>query len=237
MKYSLEVNDLTKSFGKRTVVDHISFSVEKGEAYGILGHNGAGKTTAIECILGLRQPDEGSANILGKDARNNRKELFEHVGVQLQSSSYPANAKVKEICQETAALYQEPADYRKLLHQFGMDQFEKQMIHRLSGGEKQKLSVIIALISKPDIIFLDELTTGLDVEARREVWSILEALKQQGITLILTTHYMEEAAFLCDRILLMKHGKQVVEGSVKEVTGSYKDLEEAYLHYMKEEAQ
>lgn len=234
MEYNLEVHDLTKRFGNRTVVDHLSFSVRKGEAYGILGHNGAGKTTAIESILGLHKLDEGNALILGEHAKEKRKTLFEHVGVQLQASSYPANAKVKEICEEMSALYKEPADYHKLLQQFGMEQFESQMIDKLSGGEKQKLSVIIALLSNPDIIFLDELTTGLDVEARREVWEILKALKQKGITIILTTHYMEEAEYLCDRILLMKQGKKVIEGTVKEVISIHKNLEEAYLKHMKE---
>lgn len=234
MKYNLEVHDLTKRFGNRTVVDHLSFSVREAQAYGILGHNGAGKTTVIESILGLHKLDEGSAWILGESAKEKRKTLFEHVGVQLQASSYPDNAKVKEICEEMSALYKEPADYHKLLQQFGMEQFESQMIDKLSGGEKQKLSVIIALLPNPDIIFLDELTTGLDVEARREVWEILKALKQKGITIILTTHYMEEAEYLCDRILLMKQGKKVIEGTVEEVISTHKNLEEAYLKHMKE---
>lgn len=210
------------------------FSVREAQVYGILGQNGAGKTTAIESILGLRKLDEGSALILGEPAKEKRKTLFEHVRVQLQASSYPANAKVKEICEEMSALYKKPTDYHKLLQQFGMEKFESQMIDKLSGGEKQKLSVIIALLPNPDIIFLDELTTGLDVEARREVWGILKASKQKGITIALTTHYMEEAEYLCDRILLMKQGKKVIEGTIKEVISTHKNLEEAYLKHMKE---
>ena len=236
MDKCIEVKDLTKIFEARKVVDQLSFDVYVGEVYGILGHNGAGKTTTIESILGLNQPDCGSALIFGKNARKERKTLFERIGVQLQASYYQDNIKVIEVCEEIAALYQNPADYHQLLHQFQLDTFQNQYVDQLSGGEKQKLSLAVALIPQPEIIFLDELTTGLDVVARREVWNILKNLKEKGMTIVLTTHYMEEAQYLCDRILLLKQGEKVVEGTVNDImqSGPYQNLEEAYLTLMEE---
>lgn len=234
---NIEVSDITKTYNGRTVVDRLSFSVNKGEVFGLLGHNGAGKSTTIDCILGLTKPDSGSARILGQDAAKNRKTLFEHVGVQLQQEAHANNIRVCEVCEEAAALYQEPADYHALLKQFQLEAFEKQKVDQLSGGERQKLSVVVALIPNPEVIFLDELTTGLDVAARREVWHILKALKQKGMTIFLTTHYMEEAENLCDRVLILKQGRKLCEGSVEEIIASspYAHLEEAYLWYSEEE--
>lgn len=234
MDICIEVSHLMKIYNGRKVVNDLSFCVQKGEVFGILGHNGAGKTTIIECILGLHHLDKGYAKIWNKDAKQERKTLFERVGVQLQVNHYQDNIKVKEVCEETTALYQQPADYHQLLQQFQLDQYENQYVEKLSGGEKQKLSVVVALIPNPEIIFLDELTTGLDVSARREVWNILKDLKEKGMTIVLTTHYMEEAEFLCDHILLIKNGQKVMEGTVQEVIqqGNYKNLEEAYLSFM-----
>lgn len=236
MDYCIEVDHLTKIFNGRKVIDDLSFSVESGEVFGILGHNGAGKTTTIETILGLHKPNQGKTRINGKEVHQERQVLFEKIGVQLQASHYQDNIRVDEICEETAALYKQPADYHQLLKQFQLDQFEKQYVDKLSGGEKQKLSVVIALIPNPKIIFLDELTTGLDVSARREVWNILKSLKQKGMTIILTTHYMEEAEFLCDHILFIKDGHKVIQGTVQEVIqqGRFKNLEDAYLTFMEE---
>lgn len=238
MSKCIEVKNLTKIFKGRTVVDHLSFSVQEKEVFGLLGHNGAGKSTTIETMLGLKKADDGSASILGKNPARHRKELFERVGVQLQASNYQNNIKVEEICQELSVLYKRPADYHELLRRFRLDQFEKAQVNKLSGGEKQKLSVVLALIPCPEIVFLDELTTGLDTAARREVWRIVKRLKEDGTTIFLTTHYMEEAESLCDRICLIKEGKKIVEGTVEEVIekSPYDNLEEAYLWYMGEEA-
>lgn len=237
MEHVIQVHNLTKQYQARTVVNHLSFEVKKGEVYGILGHNGAGKTTTIECILGLHRPQDGYAKIFHMDANQHRKTLFEKIGVQLQASSYQNNIKVKEVCEETAALYRNPADYESLLKQFHLSTFKDQFVEKLSGGERQKLSIVVALIPQPDVLFLDELTTGLDVEARRDVWKILKSLKQQGMTMILTTHYMEEAEYLCDRVLLLNHGNMVKEGTIDHVItdSGCKNLEEAYLYYMKKE--
>lgn len=236
-KNCIVVKNATKSYSGRKVVDDLSFEVKKGEVFGLLGHNGAGKSTTIEMILGLKKPDAGALTIFGLQALKHRKEVFEKVGVQFQSSAYQAAIRVDEVCEEYASLYQKPADYRVLLDQFGLTKLLKSPVMKLSGGERQRLSVVLALIGNPEIIFLDELTTGLDVAARREVWKTLKNLKEQGLTIFLTTHYMEEAENLCDRLCLIKSGKKVTEGTVEEVIrlSPYENLEEAYLWYMGEE--
>ena len=234
---SVSVSDLTKSFGGRKVVDALSFTVKKGEVFALLGHNGAGKSTTIDLILGLKAPDEGTVTVLGMNAAKNRKQVFEQVGVQLQSTRYQTNITVEEACIEYASLYADPADYPKLLEQFGLGTLRKNFVSKLSGGERQKLSVVLALIGKPEIVFLDELTTGLDVVARREVWRTLKQLESQGLTIFLTTHYMEEAEALCDRVCIIKSGKKVAEGTIDEViaVSGQNDLEDAYLFFMGEE--
>ena len=235
----ISVRNLTKSFGHRRVVDGLTFDVAKGEVFALLGHNGAGKSTTIDLILGLKTPDAGSASILGMQAAQNRKQVFERVGVQLQHTQYQSAITVEEACIEYASLYPDPADYPSLLAQFGLGSLRKSLVAKLSGGERQKLSVVLALIGDPEIVFLDELTTGLDVVARREVWKTLRLLKSQGLTIFLTTHYMEEAEKLCYRICLIKNGCKLTEGSVAEVVAAspYQNLEEAYLWYMGEEVE
>ena len=234
---SVSVRNLAKSFAGRRVVDDLSFDVQKGEVFALLGHNGAGKSTTIDLILGLKTPDGGSAKLLGMDAAKNRKQVFERVGVQLQHTQYQPNITVEEACIEYASLYDAPADYPALLEQFGLGTLRKSFVSKLSGGERQKLSVVLALIGIPELVFLDELTTGLDVVARREVWRTLKQLKERGLTIFLTTHYMEEAEALCDRVCIIKLGKKVAEGTVGEVVtaSGRKDLEEAYLFFMGEE--
>ena len=234
---AVSVRNLTKSFSGRRVVDDLSFDVQKGEAFAMLGHNGAGKSTTIDLILGLKAPERGSAKILGMDAAKNRKQVFERVGVQLQNIRYQPNISVEEACIEYASLYADPANYPKLLERFGLGTLRKSFVSKLSGGERQKLSVVLALIGSPEIVFLDELTTGLDVAARREVWRTLKQLKDRGLTIFLTTHYMEEAEALCDRVCIIKSGKKVTEGTIDEVitASGQKNLEDAYLFFMGEE--
>lgn len=236
MRECIKVENLTKKYKGRTVVDALNFTVEEGEVFGLLGHNGAGKTTTIETILGLKKVESGSVRIWEKNPRKHRKELFEKIGVQLQASNYQPLIRVDEICKEFSALYKNPRDYKELLREFGLDKFEKAQVVKLSGGEKQKLSIVLALISEPKLIFLDELTTGLDTVARRDVWNSLRGLKEKGTTIVLTTHYMEEAKNLCDRVMLIKDGKKVIEGTVEEVISNspYNNMEEAYLWYMNE---
>ena len=169
--------------------------------------------------------------------RGGKKHHLERVGVQLQSTQYQTSITVEEACIEYASLYTAPADYPKLLEQFGLGTLRKSFVSRLSGGERQKLSVVLALIGSPEIVFLDELTTGLDVVARREVWRTLKQLKEQGLTIFLTTHYMEEAEALCDRVYIIKSGKKVAEGAIDEVIAAsgQKNMEDAYLFFMGEE--
>ena len=235
---TVSVNNLTKAFSGRTVVDNLSFQVEKGQVFALLGHNGAGKSTTIDLILGLKAPEGGSARLLGMDAASHRKQVFERVGVQLQNTQYQSNITVDEACMEYASLYAAPADYPRLLERFGLGPHRKSFVSKLSGGERQKLSVVLALIGNPELVFLDELTTGLDVVARREVWRTLKQLKEQGLTIVLTTHYMEEAEALCDRVCILRSGKKVAEGTIGEIIAAsgQKNLEEAYLFYMGEEA-
>lgn len=230
----IRVKNLQKSYAGRKVVDNLSFDVKKGQVFGLLGHNGAGKSTTIDLILGLKEPDDGLAEILGKKVSKNREEIFEKVGVQLQQTQYQSNITVLEACIEYGSLYADAADYEELLNQFGLWGLKKSLVSKLSGGERQKLSVVLALIGNPEIVFLDELTTGLDVVARREVWRTLKALKEKGLTIVLTTHYMEEAEVLCDRLCLIKGGKEVISGTVEEIIqkSGKKNLEEAYLFYM-----
>lgn len=233
----IQVKNLTKSFSGRKVINDLSFEVNKGEVFALLGHNGAGKSTTIDLILGLKCPDEGNATILGMDAAKHRKKVFEKVGVQLQHTEYQNMMTVEEACIEYASLYKKPSDYKKLLHLFGLSDLKKSYINKLSGGEKQKLSVVLALIGNPEIVFLDELTTGLDVAARREVWRTLKHLKEKGLTIFLTTHYMEEAQALCDHVCIIKSGEKVIEGTIAEIVNASgkTDLEEAYLYFMGEE--
>ena len=234
---SVSVKNLTKSFSGRRVVDNLSFDVQKGEVFALLGHNGAGKSTTIDLILGLKAPEEGFAKILGTNAAKNRKKVFEKVGVQLQNTQYQPNITVEEACIEYASLYSAPAEYRQLFEQFGLNSLKKSFVSKLSGGERQKLSVVLALIGEPEIVFLDELTTGLDVVARREVWRTLKQLKERGLTIFLTTHYMEEAEALCDRVCIIKSGKKVAEGTIDEIitASGQRNLEDAYLFFMGEE--
>ena len=233
----IQVKNLTKSFSGRKVINDLSFEVNKGEVFALLGHNGAGKSTTIDLILGLKCPDEGNATILGMDAAKHRKKVFEKVGVQLQHTEYQNMMTVEEACIEYASLYKKPSDYKKLLHSFGLSDLKKSYINKLSGGEKQKLSVVLALIGNSEIVFLDELTTGLDVAARREVWRTLKHLKEKGLTIFLTTHYMEEAQALCDHVCIIKSGEKVIEGTIAEIVNASgkTDLEEAYLYFMGEE--
>ena len=233
----IQVKNLTKSFSGRKIIQDLSFEVHKGEVFALLGHNGAGKSTTIDLILGLKSPDEGNAAILGMNAAKHRKKVFEKVGVQLQHTEYQNLMTVEEACMEYASLYEKPSDYKALLHSFGLSDLKKSYINKLSGGEKQKLSVVLALIGNPEIVFLDELTTGLDVAARREVWRTLNHLKEKGLTIFLTTHYMEEAQALCDRVCLIKSGEKVIEGTIAEIVkaSGKTNLEEAYLYFMGEE--
>jgi len=237
MTKPLIVKGLTKSYGSVSALEGLELEVEKGEIFGLLGHNGAGKTTGIECMLGIKRPDAGTVLLLGMDPASDRKRLFERVGVQFQETGYHDKIRVSEMCGMTQALYRDPADWRELLSTFGLTGLEKRTVSELSGGERQRLSVLLALIPKPEIVFLDELTTGLDSKARRDVWKYLEKLKAGGLTVLLTSHHMDEVEALCDQILILRRGRTVTRGTVRELVAQSpcETLEEAYLWYSGEE--
>ena len=234
---AIEVKDLVKTFGEKRAVDKLSFTVEKGTIFGLLGHNGAGKSTTIDCLLGTQKYDSANVTLLGKDPRKERKKLFQYVGVQFQEAAFQNQLKVKEICEITHSLYEKPIDWVNTLDEFGLSAKINSFLATLSGGEKQKLCIILAIMGNPEIIFLDELTTGLDPKARREVWRYLLMLKEKGVTIFLTSHYMDEVETLCDQILVLKNGREVASGTVKDIVEeSKKDtLEEAFLTLIGEE--
>lgn len=237
MQAIISATNLKKSFGGKVAVDDIRLSVHKGETFGLLGANGAGKSTTVECLVGVKKPDSGQIRLIGKEPRVNRKTLFQHVGVQFQESRYQDKVKVDELCRMTASLYRQPADYLLLLNAFGLSEKSSSFIEDLSGGQKQRLFIVLALMPNPEVVFLDELTTGLDVKTRREVWGHLKEMKQRGVTVFLTSHYMDEVEELCDRIAIMKQGRIVITGTVEEVKRSqdFESLEQAYLCYAEEE--
>lgn len=233
MEKVLQVQNLSKSYGSVAAVSGLSLSVARGEVFGLLGPNGAGKSTSIECMLGVKKASVGTVEILGINPSEGRKTLFERVGVQFQETGYQDKIRVEEVCRMTAALYRKPADWQRLLAVFDIQGLGKQEVSQLSGGERQRLSVLLALIPNPELVFLDELTTGLDTRARREVWQYLKELKKGGLTIVLTSHFMDEVEVLCDRALILKKGEPQICGTIEEITeGSpCSCFEEAYLWY------
>lgn len=205
----IEVHDLTKSYGDQTVVDHVSFSVEEGEIFAILGPNGAGKTTTVESIAGLRSPDSGNIQVFGLDPLRDRVELRKRLGVQLQESRFQDRIKVREVVETFASFYPDPLDGSAMLGRLGLGGKEGTLYSKLSGGQQQRLSIAVALVGRPRMVILDELTTGLDPQARRDAWSLIEELRDSGVTVLLVTHFMEEAERLADRLALIDGGRLV----------------------------
>ena len=238
METVISVQNLHKAYGEKKAVDGISFHVKKGTIFGLLGHNGAGKSTTLECILGTKTFEKGSVLLLGQSPHQNRQALFQRVGVQFQNAAYPSKIKVGEICAITASLYKSAPDANRLLKEFGLWDKQKSPVDSLSGGERQKLDILLAVMHQPEVVFLDELTTGLDPMARRGVWQTILNLKAKGTTVLLTSHYMDEVEHLCDRIAVIKHGRILIEGTVQEVihqSGTH-SMDDAFLHFAKEEA-
>ncbi|MQA07450.1 MAG: ATP-binding cassette domain-containing protein [Pseudonocardiaceae bacterium] len=205
----VEVQNLQKRYRDTVAVRDVSFTVEEGEIFGILGPNGAGKTTTVECIEGLRTPDSGSISVLGLDPRRDTDELRQLLGVQLQESELPERLKVREALELYASFYRNPADIDELLNDLGLTDKRDTPYQKLSGGQKQRLSITLALIGNPRVAVLDELTTGLDPQARRDTWELIEDVRRRGVTILLVTHFMEEAERLCDRLALIDSGSVV----------------------------
>jgi ABC-2 type transport system ATP-binding protein len=206
---AVEVAHLRKTYGTLVAVDDVSFTVAEGEIFGILGPNGAGKTTAIECAIGLRRPDAGTIRLLGLDPHADPDQVHVIVGVQLQSGALPAKLRVGEILEEYRSFYRDPADVTELLDVLGLAAKRGDYYRSLSGGQRQRLSIALALIGRPRIAVLDEMTTGLDPQARRDTWELIEQIRDRGVTIVLVTHFMEEAERLCDRVALIDHGRVV----------------------------
>lgn len=205
----IEVSHLYKRYRQHVAVQDVSFTVESGEIFGIVGPNGAGKTTTVECVAGLRTPDSGLVRVLGYDPQRDRAALTQRVGVQLQQSQLPEKITVWEALDLYRSFYRTPANVLRLLEDMGLADQHNTAFGKLSGGQKQRLSIALALIGNPEIALLDELTTGLDPQARRDTWQMIEQIRDRGVTILLVTHLMEEAEQLCDRLAVIDTGRVI----------------------------
>jgi ABC-2 type transport system ATP-binding protein len=203
----IQVENLRKVYGRMVAVDGLSFTVERGEIFGLVGPNGAGKTTTMECLAGLRRADGGRLTVLGLDPARQERELRRRVGVQLQQAALPEDIKVWEALDLFAAIYHRSADWAPLLETWGLVDKRNARFASLSGGQKQRLFIALALVNDPELVFLDEITTGLDPQARHGTWELIERLRNEGKTVILVTHFMEEAERLCSRVAIIDHGR------------------------------
>ena len=238
----IQVEGLRKSYGDLKAVDGVSFAVGAGEVFGILGPNGAGKTTTVEILEGMREPDSGTALVNGIDVQKYPREVKKVIGIQLQSSAFFDRLNLAEILDVMASIYRRQINAMELLGTVELSDRAKSLFRDLSGGQKQRFSVASTLVNDPVLLFLDEPTTGLDPQARRHMWELIQRFKSEGRTVLLTTHYMEEAAELCDRVAIMDHGKIVAmdrpaalvdnlisRGFEKERVESLANLEDVFL--------
>lgn len=209
MNAIVRVEGLRKVYGKMTAVDGVSFEVREGEIFGMVGPNGAGKTTTIECLEGLRRPDGGTVRVLGLDPQRDGQALRMRVGMQLQQSNLPDRMRVWEALDLYSSFYPNPVNWETLLEQLGLQEKRNAPFAKLSGGQKQRLFIALALLLDPQLVFLDELTTGLDPQARHAIWDLVREVRGRGKTVYLTTHFMEEAERLCDRVAILDHGRIV----------------------------
>jgi ABC-2 type transport system ATP-binding protein len=203
----IQVRNLHKAYDGVTVVDEVSFDVDEGEIFGLIGPNGAGKTTAIESVIGLRKPDGGSVSVLGLDPQTEARKLGNRIGAQLQQAALPERMKVWEALDLYASFYEKSLPWEPLLEQWGLAEKRNSQFGALSGGQKQRLFIALALLNDPQIVFLDELTTGLDPQARRATWDLIRAIREQGKTVVLITHFMDEVEALADRVAVIDHGR------------------------------
>jgi len=213
----VEVVDLHKSYGSVRAVDGVTFEMAAGEVFGLLGPNGAGKTTTIEMLEGLLKPDSGTASVLGIDVTRHPGALKERIGVQLQTASLYPNLSVIELIDLFGSFYAKRRPSGELIRELGLEERATALSGELSGGQRQRLSIALALVNDPELIFLDEPTTGLDPQGRRSLWDQIQQMRDQGRTILLTTHYMEEAERLCDRVAIMDHGQILEMGTVNEL--------------------
>ncbi|WTY49621.1 ABC transporter ATP-binding protein [Micromonospora sp. NBC_01412] len=205
----IEVRNLRKQYADQVAVADVSLSVDEGEIFGLVGPNGAGKTTTVECIEGLRVPDSGSVRVLGLDPRRDRAAVRQKLGIQLQESQLPDRIRVWEALDLYSSFYPHPADWRALMDELGLGPKRNTVFAKLSGGQKQRLSIALALVGNPSVAILDELTTGLDPQARRDTWELVRQVRDRGVTVVLVTHFMDEAERLCDRLAVVAAGRVV----------------------------
>lgn len=229
----IEVKELSKYYGDLKAVDDISFETKKGEIFGILGPNGAGKTTTLEILEGLRKPSSGQIKVLGFDVASHIKEIKQRIGIQLQSTAFFDFLTCEETLTLFGSFYKNSKSSSQLLDTVSLTPKAKTYVNNLSGGQKQRLAIALALVNDPELIFLDEPTTGLDPQARRKLWDVIGAIKEQEKTIILTTHYMEEAEHLCDRVAIMDKAKIKDIDSPKNFVKKLNKpkLEDVFLHY------
>jgi ABC-2 type transport system ATP-binding protein len=213
----IQVSGIRKAYGGTVAVADVSFAVQPGEIFGLIGPNGAGKTTTMECVEGLRTPDRGAVTVLGLDPTRDAYALQQRIGVQLQDAQLQKRIKVWEAVALWASLYPQPVDGDRLIEQLGLSEKRNAWFMTLSGGQKQRLFIALALINDPEVVFLDELTTGLDPQARRAIWDLVRGIRQRGKTVFLTTHLMEEAERLCDRVAILDRGRIIDIGAPAEL--------------------
>ncbi|KTD86021.1 ABC transporter ATP-binding protein [Paenibacillus etheri] len=233
----LSVKDLSVRYGDKMAVQDLNFNLHEGEVIGLLGANGAGKSSSIAAILGIEKSEFQELVLLGKSPITERKEVFQKVGVQFQDTNFQDRLTLEEACIQWRALYKKPQAIQPLLQTFGLHEKKKQLVKSLSGGEKQRLAVLLALLPNPQLVFLDELTTGLDTKARKILWKQLLTMKEKGLSIVLTSHYMDEVEALCDHLIILRDGKTVASGSVQEIIklSGQATLEDAYLYFSGEE--
>ena len=219
----VKVEQLNLAYKSIKAVQNVSFSVEAGKILAIIGQNGSGKTSTVECIEGLRKPDSGLIEIFGKNPWLHRSEVYTKMGIQLQEAEYFSKIKVAELCELFASFYEKPADWNLLLSQLGLDDKRKCMTYKLSGGEKQRLSILLALMGRPKLLVLDELTTGLDPEVRQNMLISFENIRKGGVAIIMVSHYLDEVEALADKILYLDKGKQQFWGTQQEFRAYVKD--------------
>ncbi len=215
----IRVENLRKSYGSTRAVDDVSFVVEQGEIFGVVGPNGAGKTTTVECLAGLHKPDEGKVRVLDLDPEREGRKLRERVGIQLQQAALPDDIKVWEALELYASFYKTASDTRPLLEAWGLEEKANTRFKTLSGGQKQRLFIALSLVNRPELVFLDEITTGLDPQARRATWELIREIRERGTTVVLVTHFMYEAEKLCDRVAIIDGGQVVALDSPEALIG------------------
>ena len=230
MEAIIHVENMSKHYGEVQAVVDLSFEVYAGEIFGMVGPNGAGKTTSIECLEGLRHADGGRLSVLGLDPWHEQPKMVERIGVQLQESNLPPRLRVNEALSLFAALYPQPVAGDELLERMGLSEKRDAPIAKLSGGQKQRLYIALALINRPQLVFLDELTTGLDPQARRAMWDLVREVRQAGCTIFLTTHFMEEAERLCDRVAILDHGTLIALDSPEALIRSLDEEKRIIFH-------